>query len=617
MNRVRSLLCIAALLLTVTKAWSQMPPPPPPPPPPAAAQAGTRDAIPAQVTPGTGVIAGRVQSPGETPQPIRRAIVTLTDTATNAARSVVTEDDGTFALNGLGAGRYTLIVEKPAYLTTAWGASRHGRQGKTLVLTDGQRLTGLTVTLPRGGVIGGRLTLPGGEPLADTEVRVISARLATAGGNLVDTDLARTDDRGEFRLYGLPPDTYLVAAYPRIGRGDIDPASASEFDTVVAARTRPGAPTTDKPTGASTLPLVSFTPTYFPGTAVPASATTVTVGLGEERLGIDFTVAAVHVSSVSGAVIGVDGQPQPASQLSIEAIGPPIPLGVAGTVGPGRPDADGRFTLRNIAPGSYRVMARSGGVRIGDNGNWSIDTRANTQWAVAEVTVTGQAVDGVTLQLQDGATFSGQLAAVDDETPPDSWAGVRVTVQPRRPEGPTRTFNLLTTAQSAEVDAAGSFTVRGLAPDTYDVTLTFPGPLRGWNIAGLWREGRDLRDGAMTFADGSISGVRVELSRRQSTLSGRFSTDSGAPVSDYFLVVFPDDRTIWHPGSPRMRVIRPDVDGRYTFVGLPPGTYRLAAVTDLDDDDQTRPAFLESLLESALRVTITAGAETRQDIRVR
>lgn len=604
--------------VTATAAAQVPPPPPPPPPPVPMSSSAARDAVAAQIARGTAVVAGRVTTPGEPPAAVRRAIITLTDTASGASRSVLTGDGGEFTLAGVGAGRYAITASKPAHLTTAWGAKRPGRQGTTLVLADGQRVTDLSLTLPKGGVIAGRLTLPNGQPLTDTEVRVVPMRMAEAGGTIIDTTLPiRTDDEGRYRIYGLPPDRYLVAAYPIIGRGDFDPASAGEYDAVVTSLSRAvTGPPAATPTASRAL--AGFAPMYFPGTAVPALAVEVTLGLAEERQGVDFTVQAVSASSVSGLVLGVDGRPAPATQLSIEAMGPPVPLGASQSLRSAIPDADGRFTLRNMPPGSYRLTARSGGMTINPAGGFSSDTQRNTLWAMAEFTVGGQDLDAVTLQLREGETFSGRLVADGAQLDPDAWTRARVMVRPVPPPGQTaRTTALGSTTRSTTVAADATFRVDGLIPGEYEVVATLPPALAGWHLAGVMHDGRDLRDRPLTFLTGSISGAQIVLSRAQASLSGRFSTESGAPVSDYFLVVFPDDQSSWHAGSPRQRVLRPGDDGRFTFTGLPPGDYRLAAVDDLEVDDHRRPAILETIYDSAIRVTVTAGAETRQDIRIR
>lgn len=554
-----------------------------------------RASVPAQLPSGTAMVAGIVVTPGDSPTPIRRAIVTVTSSDTGASRGTLTDDDGRFMVAALGAGRYTVTASKPAYLSTGWGARRPGRPGTTLVLTEAQQATDLTIAMPRGGVIAGRLTLANGDPMPDVEVAALPMRMARAGGTVSTPSAIRTDDQGHYRIYGLPPDEYLVAAYPQVGRGSIDVGGEQ------------GPPR-----------LVGYAPTYFPGTALVVQAIPVTVGFGDERLGVDMVVRPEPTATLRGVVTGVDGAPQQASQVSVEAIGPPAPFAFALALSASRPDAQGRFEVHNVPPGTYRVSARAGGVTYSGT-SMSVQAAQNTQWAMVEVSVSGDNVEGVMLSLREGAVFSGRLVAAEgtpEDDLPASWANARVAIQPVRPPGQTRTASLGGGTRSAVIDQDGVFAVNGLSPGTYEVALTLPAALAGWHLESIRHGGRDVRDAPLTFETGSLDGVDIVLSRTPSSLSGRFSTEHGAPVSDYFLVLFPDDQGLWHDASPRLRVVRPAADGRFTITGLPAGAYRLAAVVDLDEDEHRLSAFLASVYDGAVPVTIASGAETRQDLRI-
>jgi hypothetical protein len=81
-------------------------------------------------------------------------------------------------------------------------------------------------------------------------------------------------------------------------------------------------------------------------------------------------------------------------------------------------------------------------------------------------------------------------------------------------------------------------------------------------------------------------------------------------------VIFPEDRALWHPHSPRVRVVRPAADGSFIARDLPGGTYRLAALPDVEEGDWRHAWFLETLLEASLPIAVTDGATTRQNVRI-
>jgi hypothetical protein len=71
---------------------------------------------------------------------------------------------------------------------------------------------------------------------------------------------------------------------------------------------------------------------------------------------------------------------------------------------------------------------------------------------------------------------------------------------------------------------------------------------------------------------------------------------------------------VWN--SRRIKSARPDASGRYAFPGLPPGTYRLAATTDLEQGDLQSLTFLRDLVGASAAVTVGVGEKKTFDIKI-
>jgi hypothetical protein len=75
---------------------------------------------------------------------------------------------------------------------------------------------------------------------------------------------------------------------------------------------------------------------------------------------------------------------------------------------------------------------------------------------------------------------------------------------------------------------------------------------------------------------------------------------------------------MWFSGSRWIRPsVRPATDGRFTFSGLAPGEYYLAALTDVSPADLASPQFLDQVTASAIMVAVASGEKKIQDIRIK
>ena len=159
----------AAILLVVLMWFSAV----------AVGRVQTRRDTAAQPTIGTASIAGVVVTDETPPQPVRRAIVTLTGDDLRPSRGAITDDDGRFTLSGLPAGRFILTAMRASFVTSLYGAKRAGRPGTPISLTDGQTQN-VVVRLWRGAVIAGVLRDDTGEPVAG--IPVTAERISGSGG---------------------------------------------------------------------------------------------------------------------------------------------------------------------------------------------------------------------------------------------------------------------------------------------------------------------------------------------------------------------------------------------------------------------------------------------------
>lgn len=562
-------------------------------------QAPARDAATAIIVPtGTGLLGGVVKDPDG--NALRRAAVSLTGDM-RLERVAVTDEGGRFAFPSLPAGRFTITAAKPGYPSMSYGASRPNRAGAGVMLKDGQQMTNILLTLARGAVLAGTVFDDRGQPLPGVPLNAWEVRTALSGERTLtwfsDGDNAvTTDDRGAYRIYGLPPGEYTVGTawfYSGAGAGDLRvPTDAEIRDAFLAltqGRAPAGAGTTPAP---PRRPQYNYPPVFHPSSLDPMVATTYPLVAGEERTGVDLRMQFQPMSRLEGIVLTPEGVGAQARMSFSRRT--PVPGSGATTVF--SPGPDGRFSRASIGPGDYTILAEV-----------AATSAAPGLFALGEFSVSSADPVDVTLKLQPSMTMTGRVKFEGTGTPPPAdLTGVFVyalTTGTARPSTVTKT------------DTAGAFTITGLIPGQYRMSTTIPASSSAlWMVRSFTVGGRDVTDLAFDVPAGDPPPAVVTLTDQISELSGTVTTTAG-PATDYFVVVLPADRLYW-PAGRRKVSVRPDVNGHYVFRKLPPGEYRIAATTDLVPGDLNDNGALELLLPQSTPVTIAFGEKKVFDFKV-
>ena len=129
--------------------------------------------------------------------------------------------------------------------------------------------------------------------------------------------------------------------------------------------------------------------------------------------------------------------------------------------------------------------------------------------------------------------------------------------------------------------------------------------------------GQDLADRPLDVRPGDdISDVVVTLSDRMPALTGSLTDGAGRPAPEFYVFVFPVNRSLWTRDSRRIRAVRADVSGAYALNGLPADEYYLCASTAIDPTLQYESSYLDGFVPAAIKVTLGEGEKRRQDLRL-
>src|SRR6266853_3660016 len=172
---------------------------------------------PAQTVSSGGAIAGIVVDAGNK-SPIRRAVITLSTVEAQPQDAVAwTDANGRFSFGYLPPGRYQLRAMRDGYQGTAYGADTFRRPPAVIQLAAGQFRNDFIFRLQLMNSMTGVVLDEDGDPIAGVQVMAMTPGFQRQKRRLLPGPNAMTDATGHYRLNGLAPGRYAVAATHRNG----------------------------------------------------------------------------------------------------------------------------------------------------------------------------------------------------------------------------------------------------------------------------------------------------------------------------------------------------------------------------------------------------------------
>jgi hypothetical protein len=525
---------------------------------------------------GTAMIKGQVLAAGSG-APVRRAQVRAMSMEGRGGGVTNTDAEGHYEIKELPAGRYTISAMKGGFVQGLFGQRRPGDPGTPLDLSDGQAAEKVNFVLSRGSVIAGRVVDDGGEPVSGTQVAAMryqfmaGSRRLVPGGGEGSTD--RTDDQGNFRLFGLAPGDYYISASNRMNQMMMPGMNSTETE--------------------------GYAPTYYPGTPNISEASRVTVKAGQEMTGANFALIVARMARVRGRVINSRGEAVSGAMLMMvpdePMMGPMMNMNNAMVGG------DGTFQFANVPPGRYNLQVRPNGM-----------PSASSEFATMKVVVGNDDIDNVIVSTSVGATARGVVMTDDGSVPTFRPDQVQIFASPAEP------MTFMVNPGQNRINDDFTFELTSLSERRLIRGGIGGGATSGWYLKAVMFDGEDVTDSGVEFSPGrSYDGLQVIFTKKTTDLSGLLTDDRGKPVLDASVVIFPANKDLWTYSSRYVRTLRPDTNGKYNIKALPPlDDYLVIAVQNLESGQGGDPEFLTRAREEAKPFTLSEGETKSVDIRL-
>ncbi len=491
----------------------------------------------------SGTVAGRVID-AVSGEPVAGVQVTLAAVRGQGgeAPSYVVEsgEDGRFVAPDVAEGSYTPLLKKYGYSARPSPLFPSADEFPPFRVTDGETATGLEWKMIRNGVISGRALDSDGDPIRNVDIHALTYQMEHGRRKLVTVDRVTTDDRGEYRLFDLPPNRYYIrATRPPQGcslRGDATQQTKECRDRLMLG------------------------PAYFPGATDAAHAKELIVAPGGEIAGTDLQLSeqrrfAVHANfdqparwTQSTELDLVDRQDDDSLDIGFRR-------------------RESGFEIFDVGPGSYALQVTS--------------RSTPDQFSIAVVEVRDEDVS-VTLQTMTPVVVDASIrieGAVKE-------AGTTVQFEPANGGD--------TIEEYAEAKKHFSLTLLDRA---YQVKLADSSQAF---LKAILVGQKALPEPALNAA--AIEGpVTIVLSDAFGSVTGMVSDESGQPVANASVTLLREGEDAWEN---RFRYTMSDSLGRFALERVIPGAYRAHAWLGAPMGEPEDPEFRKRYEDRGTAVTL-------------
>ena len=446
-------------------------------------------------------------------------------------------------------GRYFLTAERIGFLDTPYFEVK---------LDPGQNKSGIVLEMTPQGIIAGRVVDDANEPLAGAEVAVgPDLRKGGTPPRLVyQAFKGTTDADGGFSIGGFPPGRYILTVTPPLA---------------LALPVKPQNPLD---------PIEAYIKSYYPDGTDFASAAAIEIGPGSQVRGLEVQIRRVPVFKISGKVINsATGGSGPAEIIN---------LIYAGSATPGQPArstaiVSGEFSFENVPLGNYILETRA----LEEPGpqppliGWQLLSVSNSD------------LEGLVVEMKPSIELRGRVLV----------EGAPISSLPQITLTPIEGLNYLA---SPTVDANGTFSLKGVEPTAYRLTL---GVLRApLFVKSIRFNGQDVH-GNLNFSPAASASLDIVIAHGTASLSGVVK-NSGVAVGPGIPVLVARDGGGFFGA-------KTDERGSFSMTNLPPGEYRIIAMETMARDS---PALLLKIatavmVDDAASAAVEIPLSSTEDVR--
>jgi len=477
----------------------------------------------------------------------------------------VTQSDGNFSFRDLPPGDYMIRGQRDGYFS-ATAANSSGL--RSVAIASMTVMSGVSVDINlkmiKSAVVSGRVLNSEGKSVAKLPVNAYQISYGNGREMLESVGRAVSDDRGQYRIFSLPPGNYYV------GAGLASSTRLSPFQLAI--------------NGNETCCTM-----FFPGVPNARNATMLSVTEGAELADKDIDLNRLTTFKLSGQLMSMPSgiaSPQASSNFSLQSRDTNALMSGLDLTFPSTFKPDGSFEIQNVPPGSYNLSG--------------ILTDANSEvfTGLIPIEVGARDLDDVRLPIHPASEVRVRIL-LDGNLQPSQTS---VNVQLVSVDLPV-TFVDSVGGNGRVVDSTGAFVISKIRDGHYSVRVG--GLPANSFISDIRQSGASIYDEGLVINASSAEPVDVLLSTGAQSIRGKVQDSTGKPAASATVVLVPPAAR--RQNAQLYRTVRVDRVGEFSLNNVPPGEYKVFAWEYVPNTAYMNAAFMEKYESRGRSITVAPG----------
>ncbi|MCD9188767.1 MAG: carboxypeptidase-like regulatory domain-containing protein [Pyrinomonadaceae bacterium] len=421
-----------------------------------------------------------------------------------STKYVKTDANGEFVIKNVKPGNYLPIIKSDGILTPEvvrkTAKDEYDQPSFEKVTIDGLGEIQVMVRAKRGGAVSGRIQYADGESAVGVKVEILKKQgerygNVTPGYGEQSIGSAETDDRGIYRLTGLPAGTYIVRVIEPFSHG----VSRAQYGYSLRNQEQS-----------------SLLRTYYPEGESSKKAKEIEVAPGQEQTDINIILPERQLFDLTGKIVSKKDR-QPLENFTVNFYKQTdLDTGLVSNYEAGSINANklGDWTMKNLPKGKYKVTVSQTYIY-----RQKESTEKQTEYpnVTREFEITDKNIDDIVFEIPVASSLSGTIVTEDGKPVPQN-AVVFAFDEKTKQNFSSLHIYTQNSDNIKQSDRGKPFQISKMVAGNYKLSLSG----NEYYVKSITLNGRDVTNSAIEVGESEdLGGVQIVVSTEMGTIKGK------------------------------------------------------------------------------------------------